>query len=182
MIDNVLPGHGVQVGTTDRRLNEVITEVAQIDTDAVEEKVRKKKLWYILFTLFAVIASGVIFFPIIAIFICFNYTREAKEIRLATQNQVYCTKSSFVFVNATLPIEQGVTIFPLANIATLFGDGNVLTINIKPTAPEVIMNIKQPTRGGYQLTTSFASRSIRIEGIKNASEFCAALQGQIEIA
>lgn len=96
------------------------------------------------------------------------------------QTQVYITDSTFVYISPHLPIERARTTVPLKNniIVTVFGHGHVLTVNIKPTSPEVIINNIYPS--GEALYSSYATRSIRIEQIKNASGFAEEIQCHIK--
>ena len=94
------------------------------------------------------------------------------------QTQVYITDTTFVFIQPHLPIERARSTVPLANIATVLARGHVLTVNIKPTAPEVIMNSTYPS--GEGVYSSYATRSIPIERIKNVSSFAEAIRSHIK--
>ena len=77
-----------------------------------------------------------------------------------------------------LPIERARTTVPLANIATVISGGHTVTVNIKPTAPEVIMNSNIPS--GEGVYSSYATRSIKVEHIKNVSEFAESMRSCIK--
>ena len=54
-----------------------------------------------------------------------------------------------------------------------------MTVNIKPTAPEVIMNSNIPS--GVGVYSSYATRSIKVEHIRNISEFAAKLHKNLTL-
>ena len=147
-----------RVGMIDPQLNETVTHVAEIDMEAAQEDIRRlrRDLYPLL----------VVLIPIPCFWICvYTFYNSQKKYLLTTyqSTQVYLTDNTIVFISPHLLTEGGRVAVPLANVATVVGHGRVLTVNVKATAPKVIMN--STDQGSY------GTRSIPMECIKNASDF-----------
>ena len=102
--------------------------------------------------------------------------------------QVYLTEHTLVYVNPEpKPLITRIGI-PLSNIASVMvhpADG-VMTINIKPTANQVKMNVEHTiARGLVQsrtgtLTTILPTGSLVIIHVYNAEEFAQVIRGHLD--
>jgi len=91
---------------------------------------------------------------------------------------VYVTEHTLVYVKGGLPIEFSRVTIPLANITSVSVQPPDMLINIKPTAPEVILFCPGYRRGGDSGHThsvpflqTFATRSVPIPHLKNVEAF-----------
>ena len=167
----------LRVGMIDPRLNETVTHVAEMDMEAAQEDIRRLRRG--LYPLLVILIPFSICLPCLWICMCTLYNAQKKHILTTVENtQVYLTDNTIVFISPHLPIERGRTMVPLANIATVVSQGHVLTVIIKATAPEVIMNSTLPS--GQGLYSSYATRSIPVECIKNASDFADVIRARIK--
>lgn len=170
------PQTPLQEGMTDPRLNETVIHLAEMDMEAVQDDVRQLRRG--LCPLVVIMLPLILCFPCVLLCMYCVYSAQKNTIIAEVEKtQVYITDSTFVYINPLLPIERGRTTVPLSNIATVFGRGHVLTVNIKPTAPEVIMNNYPSGEGQY---SSYATRSIPIKCIKNASDFADKIKSYIK--
>ena len=102
------------------------------------------------------------------------YHQKTTMVSQAEQSQVYLT---FVYVDAAVPLECHAITIPLKNIV-MAGD-STLTVNIKPTAPEVTRTVKVDTGRPNDYIT-YATRSISAKYIKNASILASAIARHIQ--
>lgn len=167
----------LRVGMVDSRLNETVTCVAEMDMEAGQDDVRRMRRG--LCPLVIIILPFSVCFPCLLLCMYCIY-RDQKKIIIdeIEKTQVYITNSTFVYISPHLPIERGRTTVPLSNIASVINHGHVLTVNIKPTAPEVRMHSSRPSGEGGD--SSYATRSIQIERIKNASDFADTMRSLIK--
>ena len=105
----------------------------------------------ILFPLFMVL--------VLISFGCMYYSQKRTMVSQAEQSLVYLTDSTFVYVDAAVPLECHAITIPLENIVTVMAEDSTLTVNIKPTAPEVTRTITANTGRPNDYTT-YATRSI----------------------
>ena len=176
------PQPRLEEGMTDPRLNETVTHVGELDMDSVMEDVREMAR-HMRFMMIIMIVMMIIFPPFIILLLLafwFMYSNQKQMIiSKAEQTQVYITASTFVFVDAELPLDNHAITIPLENLVTATAQGSTLTVNIKPTAPEVIRTVKANT-GRLNDYTTYATRSISVNHIKNASSLAYAIQGNIK--
>ena len=176
------PQPRLEEGMTDPRLNETVTHFGELDMDSVMEDVREMAR-HMRFMMIIMIVMAIIFPPFIILLLLafwFMYSKQKQMIiSKAEQTQVYITASTFVFVDAELPLDNHAITIPLENLVTATAQGSTLTVNIKPTAPEVIRTVKANT-GRLNDYTTYATRSISVNHIKNASSLAYAIQGNIK--
>ena len=167
----------LQVGMTDPRLNETVTCVAEMDRQIAQDEIRKLRRG--LCPLLVIMLPISICLPCLLICMyCLYRAQKNTIISDVEHTQAYITESTFVYITPHLPIERARTTVPLANIATVISGGHTVTVNIKPTAPEVIMNSNIPS--GEGVYSSYATRSIKVEHIKNVSEFAESMRSCIK--
>lgn len=171
------PESRLRVGMVDPRLDETVTYAAEMDMEAGQDDVRRMRRG--LCPLVIIVLPFSLCFPCLLICMYCVYNDQKKIIIAEVEKtQAYITDSTFVYISPHLPVERGRTTVPLTSIASVINHGHVLTVNIKPTAPEVIMNTSRPSgEGGY---SSYATRSIQIERIKNASDFADKIRSHIK--
>ena len=162
-----------QMGMVDPYLNEVVAHVAELDEDAIRRQSRIAILPFLIITI--VIPC----FWVMACIVWFcNEYRTTSGIR---GTQVYLTEHTLVYTMGNLPIECNRVTIPLANIASVMVQPGIMTVNIKPTAPEVMLN-RQCTTGDKHtraLITAVATRSVRICHVYNAEEFAKVIQSKL---
>ena len=150
-----------QTGMVDPYLNEVVTHVAEVDEDAIRRQNR------IAILPFFIIAIVIPFFWVMGCIVWFcNEYRTTSEIR---GTQVYLTEHTLVYTMGNLPIECNRVTIPLANIASVIVQPGIMTVNIKPTAPEVMLNREY----------AVATRSVPICHVYNAEEFAEVIQSKL---
>ena len=166
----------MEVGMIDPRLNETVIRVAEMDVDAAQEDIRRMKRSICCLFCPALVVF-LLFFPFLLIVICVMYSFYNGQRRYilsgVEQTQAYITDSTFVLISPHLPIERARTTVPLANIVTVTTQGHSLWVNIKPTAPEVAISKRTSNDSTYM------TRSIPVEKIKNASHFADAIREHI---
>ena len=171
------PDSRLRVGMMDSWLNETVTYAAEMDMEAGQEDVRRMRRG--LCPLVIIILPFSLCFPCLLLCMYFVYNDQKKIIIAEIEKtQAYITDSTFVYISPHLPIERGRTTVPIANIASVVNHGHVLTVNIKATSPEVIMNSSQPSAEGVY--SSYSTRSISVERIKNASDFADKIRSHIK--
>ena len=153
---------------TDPRLNETVTYVAEMDLEREQEELRKTRK---IVCLLVCILLPLFCLPCAFILPLFLYAIMDNNFVKLKQAQIYITDSTLVWINPFLREDIARTTVPLADIATTTTDSNnLVSVNIKPTAPQVILN-----RGNSQGET-YATRCIPLAKIKNPSEFADAVQ------
>jgi len=163
-----------EVGMVDPYLNEVVTHVAELDEDAIRRQTQSAIIPILVFT---------IIFPCFWIMACLVwYINEHRTTAAIQGTQVYLTEHTLVFTMGNLPIESSRVTIPLANIASVMVQPGALTVNIKPTAPEVMMNRIYTTGGQHSSTimTAFATRSVPVYYVYNAEEFGKVIQSNLQ--
>lgn len=160
-------------GDTDPRLGETVVSVADIDDDISEDLARLRGGYCIIMIIPAIFS---LCFPcillIMTLIFCCTHQSTKKRLRsVIEKTEVYITDSTFVWVDPTLLNDRGVTTIPLADIATVVPEGKQITVNVKPTAPQVMMN---STDG-----TTYATRSIKVNRILNAEHFASSVRERI---
>ena len=167
----------MEVGTTDPRLNETVTFVSEMNKDAAQGDVRQLRRG--LCPIIAIMLPFSLCFPCLLICMYCLYSAQRRHILSGVeQTQAYITDSTFVLVSPRLPLERARTTVPLANIATVITHAHSLSVNIKPTAPEVSMNSNFLSADGVYHT--YSTRSIPVEMIKNPSTFADAIREHIK--
>ena len=112
--------------------------------------------------------------PCYWIIACLVWCIDERRTTAAIQEiQVYLTEHTLVFRMGNLLIESSRVTIPLANIATVMVQPGALTVNIKPTAPEVMLNRTYTTGGQHSstFTAALATHSVPIYYVYNAEEF-----------
>ena len=164
----------LQVGMTDPYINETVTYVAEPD----EEAIRRQMLPVYCFLICYLIVG--IFCPIVWITTCLFYYCIRKQHESTIQGtQIYLTEHTLVYVRGDQSIEHGRLTIPLANIVSVLVQPPNTIINIKPTAPEVLINRTQYTGSGTSTTaisSTAATRSVPISNVKNAENFAEAIR------
>ena len=174
----------MQEGMTDPRLNETVTHVSELDMDAVIEAVHGWARGTGLALGFVISMLMMILFPpfmilILISFGCVYYSQKRTMVSQAEQSQVYLTDYTFVYVDAAVTLEYHAITIPLENIVTVMAEDSTLTVNIKPTAPEVTRTVMANTGRPNDYTT-YATRSISAKYIKNASNLASAIERHIK--
>ena len=165
-----------QVGMVDPYVNEVVTHVAELDEDAMRRQSRNAILPFLCVTL-----AFPSFWMLACIVWCWNERKTTSTIR---GTQVYLTEHTLVYViaNHSIILSSRVTI-PLSNIASVMVQSGVMTVNIKPTTSEVMLNIKYTTGGQHSstgtLTTALPTGSVPIYHVYNAEEFAKVIQNNL---
>ena len=160
-----------QTGMVDPYLNAVVTHVAELDEDAIRRQSRIAILPFLTIVIPCFWVMGCIVW-------FYNEYRTTSAIR---GTQVYLTEHTLVYTMGNLPIECNRVTIPLANIASVIVQPGIMTVNIKPTAPEVMLN-RQYTTGDQHtstLTTAVATHSVPIYRVYNAEEFAKVIQGKL---
>ena len=172
----------MQEGMTDPRLNETVTHVSELDMDAVIEAVhgwaRSLALGFVISMLMMILFPPFMILVLIS-FGCMYYSQKRTMVSQAEQSQVYLTDYTFVYVDAAVPLECHTITIPLQNIVTVMAEDSTLTVNIKPTAPEVTRTVKANTGRPNDYTT-YSTRSISAKYIKNASILASAIERHIK--
>jgi len=158
----------------DQHINETVTHVAELD----EEAFRRQNLYILLPMLFGLILG--ICIPCVWIVIVIMYFSIKHQTEATIRGtQVYLTDHTLVYTVGNQPIESRRVTIPLANIASVMVQPGVMTVNIKPTALEVMLNrcIASEDRGS--ITTTVATRSVPIYNVHNAVEFSKVIQSHL---
>lgn len=169
----------LQEGMVDPHINETVTHVAELDVEAF----RRQRQQILCILLIPAIMG--ICFPCMWIVVCLMY-KSFKDQTEATirGSQVYLTEHTLVGTMGNQPIESSRVTIPLANIASVTVQPRVMIVNIKPTAPEVMLN-RHHVHGGHQgsahdrYTSTVATRSVPLYGVKNAEAFAEIIQSNI---
>lgn len=171
------PETQLQVGMIDPYLNETVTFMADMDMESAHEDV--KKFRRSLCSIMILMLPLSICFPciLLCMYCCVYRVQKDAILSAVKRTQVYITESTFVYVTPHLPIERARTTVPLANVATVFSHGNVLTVNIKPTSPEVILNSNHRNSNGAYST--YVTRTIKVKHIANASALADTIRSHI---
>ena len=159
----VHPESHLQVGMIDPYINETVTYVAEPDEEAIRRK--------IMLPFYCFLSPNLVFCIIPLIIYC-CVRRHYKSTVQGTQ--IYLTEHTLVYVEGGRPIEYGRLTIPLANIASVIVEPPDTIINIKPDAPEVLINKIQYTTAGDStvgITTTVATRNVPIPNVKNADDF-----------
>lgn len=153
------------VGMMDPHINETVTHVAEMDFEA--SRANRIRLSLILAALLSICL------PFVWCMVCMMlFLSKANE----RGTQVYLTDHHLVCTQLNRP---QVTI-PLANIASTLVQPGVMTVNIKPTAPEVMLKRSHTSSDGRShYTTTYGTRSVPIRNLKNAEEFARVVQGYL---
>jgi len=161
----------MEVGMVDPYINERVTHTAELDESACRRQSRVAILPFLIIT---------IIFPCICIFACILWViNERHTTAIIRGTQVYLTEHTLVYVIANQPIESSRVTIPLSNIASVMVQPGVKTVNIKPTAPEVMLNrcIASEDRGS--ITTTVVTCSVPIYNVHNAVEFSKVIQSHL---
>ena len=174
----VHPESHLQVGMTDPYINETVTYVAEPDEEAIRRK--------IMLPLYCFLIPGLImglFCPMFCIIPLIVYCCVRRHYKSTVQGtQIYLTEHTLVYVEGGRPIEYGRLTIPLANIASVIVEPPDTIINIKPTAPEVLINKIHYTRAGDSsagIPTAVATRNVPIPNVKNAEDFAEAIRREL---
>ena len=163
-----------QEGMMDPHINETVTHVAEVDEEAIRRENRPMKIA----ALFNCIIGFIM--PLFWIMACLMYfiTKhyEKKAIR---DTQVYLTEHTLVCVFANRPIESSRLTIPLSNIASAIVQPRVITVNIKPTAPAVMLN-QYYRSDNSTVATSVATRTVPIYYVKNAEVFAELIKSNLD--
>jgi len=152
---------------TDPYINETVTHVAELDEEAI-----RKEIWYPFLCFFVFCLSMGIFCPMFCIIPWIMFCCVKRRIKSTAEGtHLYVTEHTLVYVKGGLPIEFSRMTIPLANIASVSVQPPDMLINIKPTAPEVILSRPGYHRGGTGDTGTFATRIVPIPHVKNAETF-----------
>ena len=166
----VHPESHLQVGMIDPYINETVTYVAEPDEEAIRRKIM---LPFYCFLIPNLIIG--LFCPIFCIIPLIIYCYVKRLYKSTVQGtQIYLTEHTLVHVEGGRPIEYGRLTIPLANIASVIVEPPDTIINIKPDAPEVLINKIQYTTAGDStvgITTTVATRNVPIPNVKNADDF-----------
>ena len=163
----VQPEPKIQTGMTDPYINETVTHVAELDEEAI-----RKEIWYPFLCFFVFSLSMGIFCPMFCIIPWIMFCCVKKQIKSTVEGtHVYVTEHTLVYVKGGVPIEFSRVTIPLANIVSVSVQPPNMVINIKPTAPEVILSRPGYHRGGTGDTGTFATRTVPIPHVKNAETF-----------
>ena len=144
-----------------------------MDEDAIRRQSR------IAILPFLIIAIVIPFFWVMGCMMWFcNEYRTTSEIR---GTQVYLTEHTLVYTMGNLPIECNRVTIPLANIASVIVQPGIVTVNIKPAAPEVMLNREYTTGDQHTraLTTAVATPSVPICHVYNPDEFAEVIQSKL---
>ena len=153
------------VGMLDPHINETVTHLAEMDFETNRRNITR--LWLILAVLFSIC------FPCVWCMVCMVHFVTKSQTHGA---QVYLTDHNLVCTRLNRP---QVTI-PLANIASTLVQPGVMTVNIKPTAPEVMLKRSHTSSDGHShYTTTYGTRSVPIRNLKNAEEFAKVVQSYL---
>ena len=165
----------MEVGMVDQHINETVTHVAELD----EEAFRRQNRVVLLPMLIALMIG--ICLPFTWIVICIVYLSIKRQTDATIRGtQVYLTDHTLVYTVGNQPIESRRVMIPLANIASVMVQPGVMTVNIKPTAPEVMLNRHHTGEESYgTFTTTVATRSVPIYNVKNAEEFAKIIQSYL---
>ena len=174
----VQPEPKFQTGMTDPYINETVTHVAELDEEAIRKEIMQP---FCIFFIFSLIAG--IFCPIFCIIPWIMFCCVRKHCKSTVEGtHVYVTEHTLVYVKGGLPIEFSRVNIPLANIASVNVQPPNMLINIKPTAPEVILSRPGYRRGGdsghthtVPILQTFATRSVPIPHLKNVEAFAEAI-------
>ena len=171
----VHPESKLQVGMTDPYINETVTYVAEPDEEAVQRQIM---LPFYCFLIPNLIIG--LFCPIFCIIPVIMYCCVRRHYKSTVQGtQIYLTEHTLVYVEGGRSTEYGRLTIPLANIVSVLVQPPNTIINIKPTAPEVLINRTQYTGSGTSTTaisSTAATRSVPIPNVKNAENFAEAIR------
>ena len=164
----------LQVGMVDQHINETVTHVAELDEEAFRRQNRNILLFMLIPAIFGIC------FPCVWIMICIVYCCVRKQTEATIRGtQVYLTERTLVCTIGNQPIESSRVTIPLTNIASVMVQPGVMTVNIKPTAPEVMLNRRHATEDNATFTTTVATRTVPVYNIKNAEEFAKVIQSYL---
>ena len=171
----VHPESKLQVGMTDPYINETVTYVAEPDEEAIWRE--------IMLPLYCFLIPNLIiglFCPIFCIIPVIIYCCVRRHYKSTVQGtQIYLTEHTLVYVEGGQSTVYGRLTIPLANIASVLVQPPNTIINIKPTAPEVLINRTQYTGSGTSTTaisSTAATHSVPIPNVKMAENFAEAIR------
>ena len=163
----IQPESKLQAGTTDPYINETVTYVAELD----EEAIRNGFLCIFVFSFIGMVLLGILC-PIFCIMPWITYCSMKKKYKsMVEETHLYLTEQTLVYVQGGRPIEFSRVTIPLANIASVIVQPPITVINIKPTAPEVILY--HYSNNSDQYVTN-VTRTVPIPNVKNAEAFAEA--------
>ena len=164
----------MEVGMVDQHINETVTHVAELDVEAFRRQNRNILLFMLIPALLFIC------FPCVWLVICFLYFSMKQQTEATIRGtQVYLTEHTLVGTVGNQPIERSRVTIPLANIASVMVQPGVMTVNIKPSAPEVMLNRRHTGRERGTFTTTVATRSVPLYNLKNAEEFAKVVQSYL---
>ena len=164
----------MEVGMVDPHVNETVTHVAELDVEAFRRQNRSILLFMLIPLLFGIC------FPCVWIMICIVYFSIKNQTEATIRGtQVYLTDHTLICTVGNQPIESSRVTIPLANIASVMVQPGVMTVNIKPTAPEVMLNRRHASRERHTITTAVATRTVPIYNVKDAEEFAKVIQSYL---
>ena len=166
----------MEVGMVDPHIKETVTYVAELDVEAFRLQSRKT-----LHFLLLMLPLGICI-PCVWIMICLLYLSTKKYTEATIRGtQVYLTENTLVCTVGNQPIEYSRVTIPLANIASVMVQSGVITVNIKPTASQVLLNAPIVSRDSstHATLTTVATRSVPIYNVKNAEEFAKVIQSYL---
>ena len=157
----------LQEGMVDTHINETVTHVAELDEETIGRQFRPALIFALLACIFGFIN------PFSWIMACIIYfTIKIAKKKMISGTQVYLTEHTLVCTFGNQPIASSRLTIPLANIASATVQSGVLTVNIKPTAPEVMLNSNYARYGN-------ATRTVPIYYVKNAELFAEVIQSNL---
>jgi len=172
----VQPEPKLQTGMTDPYINETVTYVAELDEEAI-----RKGIWQPVLLVFIISIIMGILCPMFLIMPLIMFCCVKKECKSTVEGtHVYVTEHTLVYVKGGQPIEFRRVTIPLANIASVIIQPPNVIINIKPTAPEVILSRRGYRHAGYDdsghartvpTLQTFSTRTVPIPHLKNEEAF-----------
>ena len=163
----VQPQPQFQTGMTDPYTNEVVTYVAELDEEGLRNDFTQTFCsCFISGLIIAIMCPIFCFIPLIIL--C---DARSQYESIVEGTHVYVTENTLVYIRRNQPTKFRRVAIPLANIASVNVQPPSMLINIKPTAPEVILS--RSVNGEMQ---EFATRSVPIRHVKSAEPFAAVIR------
>ena len=158
------------MGMIDPYINEIVTYVAEPDEEAIRREIMLPPYCFLIPNLIIGLFCPIFCIIPLIIYCCVRrYYKSSVE-----GTKMHLTEHTLVYVEGGRPTEYGRLTIPLANIASVIVQPPDTIINIKPTAPEVLINriiyttADDSTRG---IPTTVATCSVPIPNVKNAEHF-----------
>ena len=179
----------LKVGEIDPATNEKVTYVTEFDEDALKSEHKQQMLCFLpMFIIIGICVPCILIVPLVL------YIDVKSTINKAQGTMNYLTDHNFVTIIGIMSGNRRIVrltnrrIIPLTNIASVTErsavscrrpDEIIIDVNLKPTAPPVILHGTRTGAQGSAVYFSYQSHSIPLYYVKNHQAFAEAIKSRI---